>query len=100
MTSAPGAIRSSIGTGLLGRAESFAQLRATHVLIVSNTTVAPLYLGLLRAALGSRRVVEVILPDGEVHKTLANVARIIDVLVANRFARDCAVLALGGGRGR
>lgn len=86
-----------VGTGLLGRAESFAQLRATHVLIVSNTTVAPLYLGLLRAALGSRRVVEVILPDGEVHKTLANVARIIDVLVANRFARDCAVLALGGG---
>ena len=41
--------------------------------------------------------VEVILPDGEAHKTLANAARVLDVLVANRFGRDCAVLALGGG---
>ena len=40
---------------------------------------------------------EVIPPDGESHKTLANLARVLDVLVANRFARDCAVLALGGG---
>jgi 3-dehydroquinate synthase len=39
----------------------------------------------------------VLLPDGEAHKTLANAARVLDVLVANRFARDCAVLALGGG---
>jgi 3-dehydroquinate synthase len=41
--------------------------------------------------------VEVILPDGEAHKNLATVARILDVMVANRLARDCAVLALGGG---
>jgi 3-dehydroquinate synthase len=47
--------------------------------------------------LNPRRVVEVILPDGESHKTLATVARILDVLVANRFGRDCIVVALGGG---
>jgi 3-dehydroquinate synthase len=41
--------------------------------------------------------VEVILPDGEAHKTLGTVTRILDVMVANRLARDCAVLALGGG---
>ena len=37
------------------------------------------------------------MPDGESHKTLATVSRVIDVLVANRFGRDCTVVALGGG---
>ena len=87
-----------IDAGLLGRAEVFRQhLPARDVLIVSNTTVAPLYLPTLTRSLGERRVVEVILPDGEAHKTLANASRVLDVLVANRFGRDCAVLALGGG---
>src|SRR5437879_4297851 len=72
-------------------------LPASDVLILSNTTVAPLYLPALAASLGGRRTVEVILPDGEAHKTLASAARVLDVLVANRFGRDCAVLALGGG---
>ncbi len=87
-----------IAGGLLARPEVFEQhLHARELLIVSNTTVAPLYLPTLTASLGKRRVVEVILPDGEVHKTLANAARVLDVLIANRLARDCAVLALGGG---
>ena len=87
-----------IEAGLLGRPDLFRQhLPAQDVLVVSNTTVAPLYLPALRTSLGSRRVVEVILPDGEAHKTLANSARVVDVLVANRFGRDCALLALGGG---
>jgi 3-dehydroquinate synthase len=87
-----------IGEGLLGQAELLGKhVPARDVLIVSNTTVAPLYLDTLGAALRPRRVVEVILPDGESHKVLPNVARILDVLVANRFARDCAVVALGGG---
>ena len=87
-----------IGEGLLDRAQLWQQqLVARDLLIVSNTTVAPLYLRRLTDCLSGRRVVEVILPDGEAHKTLANVARVLDVLVANRFARDCAVLALGGG---
>jgi len=70
---------------------------ARDILVVSNATVAPLYLDRLSAGLRPRRVVEVVLPDGEAHKTLANVARILDVLVANRFARDGTVVALGGG---
>jgi 3-dehydroquinate synthase len=87
-----------IGTGLIARAELFeAHVPGRDVLIVSNTTVAPLYLPQLAAALGARRCVELLLPDGEAHKTLANVARVIDVLVANRFARDAVVVALGGG---
>jgi 3-dehydroquinate synthase len=87
-----------IGEGLLGRRALFEQhLQARDILIVSNTVVAPLYLEALEASLQPRRVVATILPDGESHKTLANVARVLDVLVANRFGRDCAVVALGGG---
>ncbi|HEY7888056.1 MAG TPA: 3-dehydroquinate synthase [Steroidobacteraceae bacterium] len=87
-----------IGHGLLGERALFEQhLPARDLLVVSNTVVAPLYLHSLEASLRPRRTVATILPDGESHKTLANVGRILDVLVANRFGRDCAVVALGGG---
>ena len=87
-----------IGEGLLGeRAMIDRHVRARDVLIVSNTTVAPLYLANLEASLSPRRTIATLLPDGESYKTLDTVARILDVLVANRFGRDCAVLALGGG---
>ena len=87
-----------IGDGLLGDAELLRQhVPARDVLIVSNTTVAPLYLDALAAGLSPRRILEVVLPDGESHKTLGTVSRILDVLVANRFGRDCTVVALGGG---
>jgi len=87
-----------IGAGLIARDKLFDQhLSARDVLVISDTTVAPLYAQVLRKSLGSRRVIEAILPSGEPNKTLANVARLIDVLVANRFGRDCTLLALGGG---
>jgi 3-dehydroquinate synthase len=87
-----------IGRELLRDPESFTRLVAARdVLIVSNTTVAPLYLGALEEALRPRRTVATLLPDGETYKTLDTVGRILDVLVANRFGRDCAVVALGGG---
>jgi 3-dehydroquinate synthase len=72
-------------------------ISARDVLLVSNTTVGPLYSDRLAAALAPRRCIEVELPDGESHKTLANVSRLLDVLIANRFARDACVVALGGG---
>jgi 3-dehydroquinate synthase len=87
-----------IGEGLLRQPELVRQhIPARDVLIVSNTTVAPLYLQSLAATLSGKRVVEAILPDGESHKKLDTVARILDVLVVNRFGRDCTVVALGGG---
>src|SRR2546429_297201 len=87
-----------IGEGLLGRRELLGQhVPARDVLVVSNAMVAPLYLDAVSESLRPRHVVEAILPDGEAHKTLTNVARLLDVLVANRFGRDCAVIALGGG---
>jgi 3-dehydroquinate synthase len=87
-----------IGEGLLRQPELVRQhVVARDILIVSNTTVAPLYMEYLASALGGHRIVETILPDGEAHKTLTTVSRVLDVLVANRFGRDSMVVALGGG---
>ncbi len=87
-----------IGAGLLhAPALLDRHVPGRDILLVSNTVVAPLYAEPLAARLAGRRVVEAVLPDGEPHKTLANVSRILDVLVANRFGRDCTVVALGGG---
>ncbi len=66
-------------------------------MVVTNTTVAPLYLPPLRGALGGRRVAECVLPDGERHKTLETASRVFDALVENKLNRDATVLALGGG---
>jgi 3-dehydroquinate synthase len=80
-----------IGGGLLARADLFAQyVPGRDILLVTNTTVGPLYSAPLKQGLGARRIVEA-------HKSLDTVARVLDVLVANRFARDCTVVALGGG---
>jgi 3-dehydroquinate synthase len=87
-----------IGAGLLANAETVkAHVPGRDLLIVSNTTVAPLCLPALAAGLADRRRLEVILPDGEAHKTLENAARVLDVLVSNHFGRDSTVIALGGG---
>ena len=88
----------NIGAGLL-RQQSLVQaaVPASDILLVSDTTVAPLYAQTATSALAGRRIVEVILPDGEQHKSLATAGRVFDVLVANHFGRDSLVLALGGG---
>ena len=87
-----------IGAGAMQLREEIDRVvPARDVLVVTNTTVGPIYSAQLAAALAPRRCIEVVLPDGEVHKTLANVSRMLDVLVTNRFARDACVIALGGG---
>ncbi|MFO7304551.1 MAG: 3-dehydroquinate synthase [Gammaproteobacteria bacterium] len=87
-----------IGSGLLADGSLVdAHVRARSALIVTNETIAPLYLATLERALGSRRVAHVILPDGEQHKTLQTLSRIFDALIEARMNRDSAVLALGGG---
>jgi 3-dehydroquinate synthase len=87
-----------IGGGLLQDAALLGQqVPGRDLLLVSNTTVAPLYSRALEQSLPDRRIVQAVLPDGELHKTLATVSRLLDVLVANRFGRDATILALGGG---
>jgi 3-dehydroquinate synthase len=88
----------TIGSGLLSNRELLeSQVAADDCLIVTNTTVAHLYLPNLRASLAKRRVAECILPDGEQHKTLQTAGWVFDALVANKLNRDATVLALGGG---
>src|SRR5690606_9410702 len=60
-------------------------------------TIAPLYLGPIRAAVSGRPVETVILPDGEQFKTLESVNRIWDRLLAAKFSRNATLIALGGG---
>ena len=86
-----------IGAGVSHDAEALAALVGRRkIALVTNTVVAPLHAEAVERALGTT-VVRIVLPDGEVHKTLDNIARIIDVLVANRFGRDDLLIALGGG---
>src|SRR5277367_3592846 len=87
-----------IGPGLLTNRELLdAHIRGRDLLIVTNTTVARLYLAKLTQSLGSRRIAECILPDGEQHKTLQTAGWVFDALVATKMNRDATVLALGGG---
>jgi 3-dehydroquinate synthase len=88
----------AIGPGLLQNRELIeSQIRSNDCLIVTDTTVARLYLARLRGVLGDRNVSECILPAGEQHKTLQTAGRVFDALVGKKLNRDATVLALGGG---
>ncbi len=87
-----------IGAGLLGDPALIAPyIRGRQVLVVSNERVAPLYMATLLAALQGFQVDQVVLPDGEQHKTLAVWNRILDRLLEARHNRTTTLLALGGG---
>lgn len=89
-----------IGHGILQQADLItACLPQKRVAIVSNTTIAPLYLDKLRAALQVRDVesIPIILPDGEVHKNWETLNLIFDALLESHCERKTAILALGGG---
>ena len=72
-------------------------IRGNQVLVVSNTTVAPLYLAALKAALPDVQVDDVILPDGEEYKSLTHLNVIYDELLLKRHNRTTTLIALGGG---
>ena len=87
-----------IGRGLmLDAARWSASLRGRHVLVVSNTTVAPLYLDRLAQGLDGLDWSSFLLDDGEAHKSFSNVARVLDALAQLGATRDACVVALGGG---
>lgn len=92
-----------IGPGLLEDGSLLRpHLAGRQVMIVTNETVAPLYLEPLRRSLGEGQdseldVRELVLPDGEHTKTLASMERIWDALLAAGFNRRCTLIALGGG---
>ncbi|MEJ2454304.1 MAG: 3-dehydroquinate synthase [Candidatus Thiodiazotropha sp.] len=68
-----------------------------QVMVVTNETIAPLYLESTRSALTGFDVSHVILPDGEEYKTLEVLNQIYTALLERRFTRKCTLIALGGG---
>ncbi|MCW5596910.1 MAG: 3-dehydroquinate synthase [Rhodocyclaceae bacterium] len=89
-----------IGSGLLSRADIILEhLEAPLAAIVSNETVAPLYLEALTSALRDLgvRVTEIVLPDGESHKDWQTLNLIYNALLDNRCERATTIIALGGG---
>lgn len=89
-----------IGEGLLQQPEAWQGLpRATCAVIVSNETVAPLYAHHLQAAIAPhyQRVLTLVLPDGEAHKTWQTLQKVFDLLLSEGCDRKTVLFALGGG---
>jgi 3-dehydroquinate synthase len=90
----------AIGTDLLSSPGVFSSLpNATTAMIVSNTTVAPLYVDRLVKALQGRyaAIHQLVLPDGESHKTWTVLNQIFDALLEHGSDRKTVLFALGGG---
>src|SRR5690242_21834624 len=83
-----------IGRGLLGDSTRWrARLRGRHALVVSNTTVAPLYLERVAQGLAGLTWSHFLLDDGEAHKSFANVERVLEALAKLGATRDACVIA-------
>ncbi|WP_438970774.1 3-dehydroquinate synthase [Methylophaga sp.] len=87
-----------IGQNLLSQSQLLQKhIKAKEVLIVTNETIAPLYLKQLEKSLTGYRYQSVILPDGEAFKNLDVMNQIFDALLKSRFSRQVTLIALGGG---
>ena len=89
-----------IGKGLLARPDLILpHLLQPKVSVVTNTTVAALYLDKFSATLRGAgvEIVPVVLSDGEEHKNWQTLNAIFDALLSNRCERKSAIIALGGG---
>ena len=88
-----------IGRDLLADPQLLAKhIAGSQVVLISNDTVAPLYMDRVRQGLGpDKRVTEVLLPDGEQYKTLVTLSEIFDQVLAAGHHRTTTFVALGGG---
>ncbi|WP_261642496.1 3-dehydroquinate synthase [Erwinia mallotivora] len=90
----------TIAAGLFNDPASFWPLKAgERAMLVTNQTLAPVYLDALRQQLESAgvRVDQVVLPDGEQYKTLAVMDQVFTALLERPHGRDTTLVALGGG---
>lgn len=87
-----------IGSGLLDRLPALLPpLQGKQILVVTNATIAPLYLDRVVAGLAGYKVNTLILPDGEQYKTLDTLNLIFTALLEHRHSRTTTLVALGGG---
>ncbi|MCL4127831.1 UNVERIFIED_CONTAM: hypothetical protein GTU68_009551, partial [Idotea baltica] len=88
----------SIGEGLLQQPDLLnPYIHGQQVLVVTNETIAPLYLQSVLESLSSFQVESTILPDGEKYKNLEALNTIFDTLLAKKHNRTTTLVALGGG---
>src|SRR5690606_21944529 len=91
-----------IGSGLIDDAELIgAHIHGKEALVVTNETVAPLYLDRVKNSLSSglslAKLDSLVLPDGEIYKNLDTLKSLYDHLLKNRHSRSTTLIALGGG---
>ena len=87
-----------IGSGLLNQEQLYTQhIKSKQVIVITNSTIAPLYLDQVLNNLQNFTVETLILPDGEQFKTLDYVTQIFDKLLSCKFSRNATLIALGGG---
>jgi len=87
-----------IGSGLLAQPDLLLRhIPGQQVLVVTNETVAPLYLDRVMDTLSGLQCESLVLPDGEQFKTLETVNQVFDALLEKRFNRTATLVALGGG---
>ncbi|KAL3525245.1 hypothetical protein ACH5RR_013617 [Cinchona calisaya] len=91
-----------IGSGLLHQPHLLQRhVQGKKVLVVTNTTIAPLYLDKTISALTDGKpnvtVESVILPDGEKYKNMETLMKVFDKAIETRMDRRCTFVALGGG---
>ena len=86
-----------IGSGLIDQRGLIANHVRNRAMVVTNETIAPLYLDQTLASLGNIPCSSVILPDGESFKNLDELNRIFTALLSENYDRGCTLIALGGG---
>jgi len=87
-----------IGDGIINKRELLQRhMTGKQVMLVSNETVAPMYLDAVARHCSEYIVKQIILPDGEKYKSLKYFDRIITILLENHFSRNCCLVAIGGG---
>lgn len=85
----------SISDNFQGLAAELAHCR--QVVIISNPTVAPLYLQSVQQLFVGCTTLHFLLPDGEAYKTLSSFEQVMEFLLQQRMSRDVLLVALGGG---
>lgn len=87
-----------IGAGLIKQKQLLVKfIKSKQVLVVTNDTIAPLYLEAVVHSLNEFQVEVIVLPDGEEYKNLLYVNKIFDKLLEKKFSRNATLIALGGG---
>ena len=89
-----------IGTGLRIQSRLIPEkLLAGKAVVITNQTIAPLYLDAVLGALrtSGAECIPIVLPDGEAYKSWETLNRIFDELLSHRCERKTPLIALGGG---